>query len=121
MKKLFFKAMFMSLLMAFQLSFAQKTVSGTVTDDNAVPLPGATVVVEGTTTGVTTDFDGNYSISASEGDVLVVSFVGYASASATVGASSTLNFSLSPSSALEEVVVTALGISRDKKLSLIHI
>ena len=115
MKKLFFKAMFMSLLMAFQLSFAQKTVSGTVTDDNAVPLPGATVVVEGTTTGVTTDFDGNYSISASEGDVLVVSFVGYASASATVGASSTLNFSLSPSSALEEVVVTALGISRDKK------
>ena len=47
MKKLFFKAMFMSLLMAFQLSFAQKTVSGTVTDDNAVPLPGATVVVEG--------------------------------------------------------------------------
>ena len=49
MKKLFFKAMFMSLLMAFQLSFAQKTVSGTVTDDNAVPLPGATVVVEGTT------------------------------------------------------------------------
>ena len=115
MKKLFFKAMFMSLLMAFQLSFAQKTVSGTVTDDNSVPLPGATVIVEGTSNGVTTDFDGNYSISASEGDVLVVSFVGYSTGSATVGASSTLNFSLSPSSALEEVVVTALGISRDKK------
>ena len=115
MKKLFFKAMFMSFIMAFQLSFAQKTVSGTVTDDNSVPLPGATVIVEGTSTGVTTDFDGNYSISASDGDVLVVSFVGYASESATVGASSTLNFSLSPSSALEEVVVTALGISRDKK------
>ena len=44
-----------------------------------------------------------------------MSFVGYSSVSATVGASSTLNFSLSPSSALEEVVVTALGISRDKK------
>ena len=115
MKKLFFKALFMSFLMAFQLSFAQKTVSGTVTDDNSVPLPGATVIVEGTSNGVTTDFDGNYSISASEGDVLVVSFVGYATASSTVGASSTLNFSLSPSSALEEVVVTALGISRDKK------
>ena len=43
MKKLFFKAMFMSFLMAFQLSFAQKTVSGTVTDDNSVPLPGATL------------------------------------------------------------------------------
>ena len=105
----------MSFLMAFQLSFAQKTVSGTVTDDNSVPLPGATVIVEGTSNGVTTDFDGNYSISASEGDVLVVSFVGYSTASSTVGASATLNFSLSPSSALEEVVVTALGISRDKK------
>ena len=115
MKKLFLKALFMSFLMAFQLGFAQKTVSGTVTDDNSVPLPGATIVVEGTSTGVTTDFDGNYSISASEGDVLVVSFVGYSSASATVGASSNLNFNLSPSSALEEVVVTALGISRDKK------
>ena len=115
MKKLFFKALFMSFLMAFQLSFAQKTVSGSVTDNNSVPLPGATVIVEGTSNGVTTDFDGNYSISASEGDVLVVSFVGYSSASSTVGASSTLNFSLSPSSALEEVVVTALGISRDKK------
>ena len=101
--------------MAFQLSFAQKTVSGTVSDNNSVPLPGATIIVEGTSNGVTSDFDGNYSISASEGDVLVVSFVGYSSVSATVGASTTLNFSLSPSSALEEVVVTALGISRDKK------
>ena len=115
MKKLFFKALIMSFLMAFQLSFAQKTVSGTVTDNNEVPLPGATVIVEGTSNGVTTDFDGNYSISADEGDVLVVSFVGYSSASSTVGASTTLNFSLSPSSALEEVVVTALGISREKK------
>ena len=43
----------MSFLMAFQLSFAQKTVSGTVTDDNSVPLPGATVIVEGTSNGVT--------------------------------------------------------------------
>ena len=115
MKKLFFKALVMSFLMAFQLSFAQKTVSGTVTDNNEVPLPGATVIVEGTSNGVTTDFDGNYSIEASEGDVLVVSFVGYSSASGSVGASTTLNFSLSPSSALEEVVVTALGISREKK------
>ena len=84
MKKLFFKALIMSFLMAFQLSFAQKTVSGTVTDNNEVPLPGATVIVEGTSNGVTTDFDGNYSISADEGDVLVVSFVGYSSASSTV-------------------------------------
>jgi len=105
----------MSFLMTFQLGFAQKTVSGTVTDTSGVPLPGATVVVQGTSNGVTTNFDGDYSISASEGDVLVVSFVGFESASATVGAASTYDFSLSEGNALEEVVVTALGISREKK------
>jgi TonB-linked SusC/RagA family outer membrane protein len=115
MKKLFFRALVMSLFMTFQLSFAQKTVSGTVTDTSGVPLPGATVVVQGTSNGVTTNFDGDYSISASEGDVLVVSFVGFESASATVGAASTYDFSLSEGNALEEVVVTALGISREKK------
>ena len=115
MKKLFFRALVMSLLMTFQLGFAQKTVSGSVTDTSGVPLPGATVVVQGTNNGVTTNFDGDYSISASEGDVLVVSFVGFESASATVGAASTYDFSLSEGNALEEVVVTALGISREKK------
>ncbi len=115
MKKLFFRAIVMSLIMTFQLSFAQKTVSGTVTDSSGVPLPGATVVVQGTSNGVTTNFDGIYSISANEGDQLVASFVGYASVSATVGASSTLDFSLSPDNSLEEVVVTALGITRAAK------
>jgi TonB-linked SusC/RagA family outer membrane protein len=115
MKKLFFRALVMSLIMTFQLSFAQKTVSGTVTDSSGVPLPGATVVVQGTSNGVTTNFDGIYSISANEGDQLVASFVGYASVSATVGASSTLDFSLSPDNSLEEVVVTALGITRAAK------
>ena len=115
MKKLFLKAIFMSLIMTFQFSFAQKTVSGTVTDSSGVPLPGATVVVQGTSNGVTTNFDGIYSISANEGDVLVASFVGYTSLSATVGASSNLDFSLSPNNSLEEVVVTALGITRAAK------
>ena len=115
MKKLFFRVIVMSLLMSFQLTLAQKTVSGTVTDNSGVPLPGATVIVEGTSNGVTTNFDGVYSISANEGDVLVASFVGYASFSATVGASSTLDFSLSPDNSLEEVVVTALGITRAAK------
>jgi TonB-dependent SusC/RagA subfamily outer membrane receptor len=72
-------------------------------------------VVQGTSNGVTTNFDGIYSISANEGDQLVASFVGYASVSATVGASSTLDFSLSPDNSLEEVVVTALGITRAAK------
>jgi len=73
------------------VGFAQSTVSGTVSDSDGLPLPGATVVVQGTSIGVTSDFDGNYSISASQGDVLVFSYVGYESQTVTVGTSSTVN------------------------------
>jgi hypothetical protein len=70
-------------LLCFGMTEAQ-TVSGTVSD-NQGPLPGATVVVKGTATGTTADFDGNYSISASAGDVLVFSYVGYTAQEITVG------------------------------------
>ena len=108
----------LTLLLAFvvQLTFAQeKTVSGTVSDSDGLPLPTATVLIKGTTTGTTTDFDGNYSISASEGQVLQFSFVGYATQEMTVGASNTINVTLEADNALEEVVVTAIGIKREKK------
>jgi len=95
--------------------FAQKSVSGTVTDDEGVPLPGATVLVVETNSGVSTDFDGNYSISVEEGQTLSISFVGYASQEIKVGASSSYDFTLESSNALDEVVVTSLGISRQKK------
>ena len=99
----------------FQWSVAQKSVSGTVADDTGVPLPGATVQVVGTTNGVTTDFDGVYSITANEGDVLSVSYVGFATQNVTVGASATINVQLASDNSLEEVVVTALGITREAK------
>src|SRR5210317_904804 len=98
----------LTLLLAFvvQITFAQeKTVSGNVSDDNGVPLLGATVVIEGTTTGVSTDFDGNYSIKAKVGDVLTFSYVGYKKVSKTVGASNTVNAVLTPDNQLEEVIV----------------
>lgn len=101
-------------IMTGAIGFAQGTVSGTVTDAEGLPLPGATVVVQGTSIGVTSDFDGNYSISASQGDVLIFSYVGYTSQSVTVGSSSTVNVSLESSTALEEVVVTGIT-SRDRK------
>ena len=101
-------------IMTGAIGFAQGTVSGTVTDTDGLPLPGATVVVQGTSIGVTSDFDGNYSISASQGDVLVFSYVGYTSQNVTVGSSSTVNVSLESSTALEEVVVTGIT-SRDRK------
>ena len=103
------------LVFAFGFSVQAQSISGTVSDENGVPLPGATVLVEGTQNGVSTDFDGNYSIDASSGDTLVFSFVGYSSQSVVVGSSATVNVSLQPDNALSEVVVTALGVKRNVK------
>jgi hypothetical protein len=92
----------------------QKTITGNVTDETGLPLPGATVVIENTTQGVSTDFDGNFSINASQGNVLVISYVGYSDQRITVGTQDNYNTSLSPDNELEEVVLTALGIEKKK-------
>ena len=99
------------------VGFAQGTISGTVSDSEGLPLPGATVVVQGTSIGVTSDFDGNYSISASSGDVLVFSYVGYESQTITVGVSSTVNVALTSSTELEEVVVTGITSRERQRLT----
>ena len=113
MKKLYF---FLSLIGMFTLSVGlaqQKSISGTILDETGGPLPGATVLVEGTNRGVTTDFDGNFSIQASEGETLIVSYVGYADQSIPVGSQDSYSATLSPDNELEEVVVTSLGIKRE--------
>ena len=106
----------LTLLLAFvvQVSLAQTTVSGTVSEENG-PLPGASVLVKGTTTGAQTDFDGNYSINASPTDVLVFSYVGYTTQEVTVGGQSTINVTLASDNQLDEVIVTAQGLKREKK------
>ena len=58
-------------------SYAQKNISGTITDVDGSPIPGATIIIVGTTTGATSDFDGNYTISASEGQSLEFSSLGF--------------------------------------------
>lgn len=104
------------LVLVVQFSFAQtRTISGTVTDDSGVPLPGVNVLISGTTTGTQTDFDGLYSIEASTGDVLTFSYVGFTPQDAKIGASSTVNIQMQAGESLEEVVVTAQGIKREKK------
>ena len=106
MKTKFSVILTLLLALVVQISFAQnQNVSGTVSDENGLPLPGATVIVEGTTTGVSTDFDGNYSIQANQGDVLLFSYVGYSTQSQAVGASNTINVSMELDNSLEEVVV----------------
>jgi len=107
----------LTLLLAFvvQITFAQEnTISGTVTDDSG-PLPGVNVVIKGSTTGTQTDFDGKYSIQANVGDILQFSFVGMTSQEVTVGVSNTIDVVLVADNVLEEVIVTAQGIKREKK------
>jgi len=109
----------LTLLLAFvvQLSFAQgKTISGTVSDQSGMPLPGVNIIVKGTTNGTQTDFDGNYTINVSEGAVLTFSYVGLKTVERTVGATNTINVTMEEDAAvLDEVVVTAFGISKEKK------
>lgn len=114
-KKLFGALLAMCLSMAF--AYAQeKTVTGTVTDQDGVPLPGVNIIVKGTTNGTQSDFDGNYLIGVSTGDVLVFSYLGQKTMERNVGAESVINVQMQEdASQLEEVVVTAQGIVREKR------
>ena len=109
---------FLTLLLAFvvHIAFAQKTITGVVSDETG-PLPGVNVLIQGTNTGTETDFDGNYSIQANQGDVLEFSFIGMKTAYKKVAASNKINVTLlvSDENTLETVVVTAMGIKREKK------
>lgn len=94
---------------------AQQIVNGTVTDELGAPLPGATISVIGTNDGTTTDFDGNYSITTSNGVELQISYIGYQKQNILVSDEAEFSVSLQPDNELSNVVVTALGISREKK------
>ncbi|PQV48392.1 TonB-linked SusC/RagA family outer membrane protein [Jejuia pallidilutea] len=109
---------YLLLLMSLgQVAFAQSTISGVVTDENSQPLPGATILVSGTNKGTTTDFDGGFSIEASQGDVLEISYVGFKKATITIGSNKTYNVTLQEDAAqLEEVVV--VGYGTQKKVNL---
>lgn len=117
MKKQIQNAVFCLLLLAsFGLS-AQQMVSGVVTDDSGSPLPAVNVVVKGTTIGVSTNFDGNYSINATNGQVLVFSSLGFELKEVAVE-SATLNVTLLKSaSELDEVVLIGYGTSLKKDLT----
>ncbi|TXE09824.1 SusC/RagA family TonB-linked outer membrane protein [Seonamhaeicola algicola] len=118
------KTKFKGILMLFlafvvQISFAQdKKISGVVSDESGLPLPGTTVLVKGSTSGTSTDFDGKYTITASQGATLVYSFVGYITKEVTVGASNTINIVMSEdAAALEEVVVVAYGTQKRESIT----
>ena len=115
MKNLFKTLTFIAFFAISINVMAQQIVTGNVSDTNGLPLPGATVVIKGTSSGTTTDFDGNFSIETNSGEVLVVSYIGYITQELTVSDSATINVVLESDQLLDEVVITALGISREKK------
>ncbi|MGV6845605.1 MAG: SusC/RagA family TonB-linked outer membrane protein [Lutibacter sp.] len=111
---------FLTLLLALlvQMSFAQqKTITGTVSDEGG-PLPGVNVLIKGTKTGTQTDFDGNYSIKAKAGDILVFSYVGMEKAEKTVGSATKINVQLKSQNILNEVVVTGYRNTTKTKSSI---
>jgi TonB-linked SusC/RagA family outer membrane protein len=104
------------LVLVAQLTFAQeRAVSGTVSDNTGMPLPGVSVLVKGTKTATQTDFDGKYSIKAAPNQVLIFSYIGM-KAQELPASSTSINAKLKNDSVeLESVVVTALGIKKEKK------
>jgi len=125
MKQLFFKFILCAcMLLATHALFSSQssalaqgiTITGTVTDDSGIPLPGTSISVQGTLFGVVTDANGKYSINVpSRESVLVFSFVGFTTQEFTVGMNNVINVSLVEGVVIEEVVVTALGIKREAK------
>ena len=104
-------------LLTIQLNAQKITVNGTITESSGIPLPGVTVFVEGLSKGTQSDFDGNYEITAEIGQQLVFSYVGFVTQRHEVIAKrSTINITMqTDATALEEVVVTGIGIKREKK------
>ena len=120
-KKIFLQLSLLAFLGVHSTSYAitdpdlsiQQQVSGTVTDDAGIPLPGASIVVKGTTVGTVADFDGKYTINVASNGVLVFSYVGFQPKEIAVNGKTTLNASLEvDSSLLDEVVVVGYGTQK---------
>ncbi|WP_291870727.1 SusC/RagA family TonB-linked outer membrane protein [Maribacter sp.] len=102
---------------AFAIGHSQSKFTGTVLDENQAPLPGASVVIKGSSNGTATDFDGNFEIELSdENRILMLSYIGYATKEFDTSGKTSASISLLlDSESLDEVVVTALGIERNQK------
>ncbi len=109
----------LALFLCPAMGLAQSIVSGTITDQaTANPIPGVNVVVKNTNSGAVSDFDGKFTLSATNGDVLVFSYIGYSSMEVVYQGQATLNVQMSEDTALlEEVVVVGYGTARKKDLT----
>ncbi len=105
-----------ALFVSLQMSAQEQNISGKVTGEDGISIPGVNITVKGTTTGVVTNSNGEYTISANAGETLVFSFIGYETQEVVVNGQKLINISLRVKSKdIDEVIVTALGISQEKK------
>jgi len=117
MKQIYARCLSMLMLTLLSITaFAQNTVTGTVKDAKGEAIPAVSILVKGTTQGVSSDAEGKFRIAAEKGSVLIFRYIGFQTQEITVGASNSINVVLADeSNNLNEVVVTALGIQREKK------
>ena len=95
--------------LAITVAIGQQTITGSVSDEDGAPLPGASIVEVGTNNGVVADFDGNFSITVGDDASLSVSFLGYLTQVVAVGNNTSIDVVLSEGGQLDEVVVTGYG------------
>lgn len=117
-KEIFLSVMILAGSVLMNPLFAQgRSVTGKVLDENNDPIPGASVLIKGTSRGAATDLDGDFSLTlTAEENILEISFIGYDKKEVVVGNQSVITVSLtSDTQALSEVVVTAFGMEREKK------
>ncbi len=95
----------------------ERQISGTITDSDGLPLIGVNIIIENTSRGTQSDFDGNYSIMANQGEVLVYSFVGFSTVRRTVGTEANINVQLLPDETLDEIVVVGYGTQSKRKVT----
>ncbi|KUJ61614.1 hypothetical protein AR687_11785 [Flavobacteriaceae bacterium CRH] len=115
MKSLKLISLAITMLICFVTTAQEKTITGTVTDANSLRLPGVTVYIQKSKKTATTNYDGQYSIKAQKGDILVFSYIGMNNQKVVVKDSNIINVILQESSSeLKEVVVTAYGVSKRK-------
>ena len=97
---------------------SKRTITGIITDEKNLPLPGANVFIKGTKNGIVTDFDGKFSIQAEKGDQLVFSYIGMENGYATVGKTDKINMKMENNSvALNEVVVVGYGTQKKSSMT----
>jgi TonB-linked SusC/RagA family outer membrane protein len=117
MKYKFYNLFFVFVMISSLLIHGQERIIKGIVSDETGPLPGVSIIIKGATKGAETDFDGNYSIKASAGDILVFSFVGMTTQEKTVGISDIINVILQNDNILDEVVLIGFGTQKKRKVT----